>query len=213
MNATVKTSWLGSLLALLAVLLTGCEDPEVSAVRSAYEMGEAAIGAKNWEGVYQSYSAEGQKQISEIVRLAKTANREQTRALPPSMLNGVLHLRSGCEPARLKALDARSYFGWCMDVGSLVVDADHGITEKSIKVTGNRAVLITQDDDFEYSVDLIKENGSWKYASWIDAGQDRELQRLAREYGDNWVDGMLNLVLSELDLEKPLCPDPWNPPK
>lgn len=209
---TTPKSWFAIALALVALIFGGCEDPEVSAVRSAYELGEAAIGAKNWDGVLQSYSAAGQKQVSEIVRLAKTANREQTRALPPSMLHGVLHLRAGCEPGRLKGLDARSYFGWCMDVGNLVVDAEHGITEKSIKVTGDRAVLITQDDDFEYTVDFIKENGSWKYASWADPGQDRELQRLAREYGDNWVDGMLNLVLSELDLEKPLCPDPWNPP-
>ena len=212
MNMISNAPWLGAILMAISLLLSGCEDPEVSAVRSAYEMGEAAIGAKNWEGVYQAYSASAQKQIDDIVRLAKTANREQTRALSPGLLYRVLELRAGCEPARLKTLNSRSYFGWCEDMGIMVVDAEHGISEKSIKVTDDRAVLTTQNEDFESSVELIKENGNWKYVVWTDPHDDRELQRVARENGDNWVDGMLNLVLSEHDLEKPRCPDPWNPP-
>lgn len=200
------------LLTSLSLVLSGCEDPEVSAVRSAYEMSEAAIAAKNWEGLYQSYCAAGQKQLSEVIRLAKTATRDQTRALPPGVLHEVLQLRAGCEPARLKTLDTRGYFGWCLDAGLMFVDAERGITEKSIKVTGDRAVMTTQDEDYVYEVEYIKENGSWKQAAWSDPADDRDLQRLAREFGDNWLDGMLNLVLDGLELEKPKCADPWSPP-
>lgn len=94
-----------------------------------------------------------------------------------------------------------------------MVDADYGVSLKSVKVNGYCAMLMLRVEGFSdlLAYEMVRENGEWKYPDFSDPRSQRDLVREATAMGPNYHDGMLKYVCSEHGLKE--SQTAWDPPR
>lgn len=170
------------LFALFATLSAGGCDKyaqDKEDIRAAYDAYKSAVVTRNASAYRAAVSQGVIEYCDRLLRLARTASRNDTLALPPADRVSVAIVRAGCTRKQIDGftgatlLDHMVQQGWWSD-------AKQSDELEAIKVTRSTARGVVKEEGYEpYEVGFVKEDSGWK----VDAGDgNAQFNRLFRRY-------------------------------
>ncbi len=184
-----------TLALVLIVTLAGCDDPNATSVRTAFN---ASLNARG-EEVLKFYAKATFDQIERQAKIALKASRAEVQRLKPSDRLAILQLRAEFNSSQLTKLSGRQLFA---ELGDAVWWADD---EFPPRVTKIRATDEWANMDLEYrfsrrqkakvTIRWVYEDNEWRVDdASMAAYQDRLVEGFASDLGKSVDEAILFLI-------------------